>query len=107
MQRDGGVVTTLLADGRVLLTGAECDRYGPQLYDPQTDVVSSAGVMAVPNGGGYTATLLGNGQVLFAGGYGGPRNTHSRPHRVPRPAAPTTPTTTWVTAPLSARRRPP
>src|SRR5215831_15785569 len=35
IHRDGGVVATLLADGKVLLTGSECDRYGPQIYDPR------------------------------------------------------------------------
>lgn len=69
IQRDGDVVATLLADGRVLLTGAECDRSGPQLYDPRTDTVSAAAAMPVLNGGGYTATLLRDGKVLFAGGY--------------------------------------
>ena len=106
IQRDGGVVTTLLADGRVLLTGAECDRYGPQLYDPQTDVVSSAGVMAVPNGGGYTATLLGNGKVLFAGGYGGPRYINSQPQSITQLYDPITNTWKLVAPMLTQRWRP-
>ena len=103
IHRDGGVVATLLSDGKVLLTGADCDRYGPQLYDPRTDVVSSAGVMAVQNGGGYTATLLRNGKVLFAGGYGGPRYINSQPHNFVQLYDPTT--NAWtLAAPMLAQR---
>ncbi|GAC1473834.1 MAG: hypothetical protein PVSMB3_09720 [Candidatus Dormibacteraceae bacterium] len=96
IHRDGGVVTTLLADGRVLVTGADCDRYGPQLYDPRADLISPAGVMAVPSGGGYTATLLRSGKVLFAGGYGGPRYINSQPQNFVQLYDPTT--NTWTTA---------
>jgi hypothetical protein len=56
----------LLADGRVLVTGG--DRLGTaELYDPATGTFSLTGSMAVPRYG-HTATLLGDGTVLIAGG---------------------------------------
>jgi hypothetical protein len=56
----------LLADGRVLVTGG--DRLGTaELYDPATGRFSLTGSMAVPRYG-HTATLLGDGTVLIAGG---------------------------------------
>src|ERR1700676_452093 len=62
INRDGGVVATVLADGRVLLTAGQCDRAGPQIYDPRSNMVSAAGAMAVPNAGGYTSALLRSGK---------------------------------------------
>jgi hypothetical protein len=69
--------STVLADGRVLLTGAVNICYQPQcrepgtgwtqLYDPRTDAFSVAGRMNWWNNV-YTATLLLNGKVLFVGG---------------------------------------
>src|SRR6185503_20563132 len=69
------LTTTLLADGRVLITGCTdadyCD-YVPadvgQLYDPATDTFSLTGAYGFEGG---TATLLTNGKVLFAGGGSG------------------------------------
>jgi hypothetical protein len=69
--------STLLADGRVLLTGAVNICYQPQcrdpgtgwteLYDPGAGTFSVAGSMNWWNNV-YTATLLPSGKVLFAGG---------------------------------------
>jgi len=68
------LTTTLLADGRVLITGcAKIDdgycEYVPadvaQLYDPATDTFSLTGAYGFRAG---TTTLLTNGKVLFAGG---------------------------------------
>lgn len=68
ISREGDTVATLLADGRVLLTGGLCDPSGPQLYDPRTDISAPAARMIFDQLLGYTATLLRNGKVLFAGG---------------------------------------
>lgn len=106
IQRDGGVAATLLADGRVLLTGADCDRYGPQIYDPRTDTVSTAAAMPVPNGGGYAAVLLRSGKVLVAGGYGGPRDVNLQPRSVAQLYDPATNRWTLAAPPLSLRVNP-
>jgi WD40 repeat protein len=67
------LVLTLLADGRVLITGCtDHDHYCEdtpadvgQLYDPATNTFSLTGAYGFLGG---TATLLTNGKVLFAGG---------------------------------------
>ena len=72
---------TLLADGRILITGG----YGSvqhgnlilqgvvvasaELYDPKTGTFSATGSMSVPREG-HTAALLADGRVLISGGYG-------------------------------------
>jgi hypothetical protein len=68
---------TLLASGKVLLTGG-ISAYGPnapglssaELYDPATGTFSAIGNMTVPRVS-HTATLLADGRVLLAGGYAG------------------------------------
>jgi hypothetical protein len=58
------ITTTLLADGRVLLTGNHAE-----LYDPGTGGFSPIFYPGFPfRGVGQQATLLMNGKVLFAGG---------------------------------------
>jgi len=66
---------TLLADGRVLVTGGTSGGFfggsnTAELYDPATDVWSPAGTM---NSSRYlhTATLFPDGKVLVAGGLNG------------------------------------
>jgi N-acetylneuraminic acid mutarotase len=103
INRDGGVVATLLADGRVLLTAGQCDRTGPQLYDPRTNAVSDAGIMAVPNGGGYTPVLLRSGKVLFAGGYGGPVDVNTQPKDLAQIYDPAT--NSWKLSPPTLTQR--
>jgi hypothetical protein len=62
---------TLLADGKVLVTGGDNSTSGAfgsaELYDPATGTFSSGGSMTTPRDL-HTATLLTNGQVLIAGG---------------------------------------
>jgi hypothetical protein len=106
IQRDGIVVATLLADGRVLLTGDQCDRFGPQIYDPRTDAVSTAGVMAVPNSGGYTTTLLHSGKVLFSGGSGGPIDVNAHPENFAQLYDPATNGWSFATPTLAQRFNP-
>ncbi|MFY9805298.1 MAG: kelch repeat-containing protein [Candidatus Acidiferrales bacterium] len=72
-----GHTATLLQNGQVLLAGGFLNNfwdYGPStsnngaaLYDPVAGVFNPAGNMTA-NRGGHTATLLGNGKVLIAGG---------------------------------------
>jgi N-acetylneuraminic acid mutarotase len=67
----------ILTDGRVLVVGGVERGSNPaptntaEIYDPATGAWSPAGVLSA-NRGGHTATLLGNGTVLVAGGTTGP-----------------------------------
>jgi N-acetylneuraminic acid mutarotase len=65
-----GQTATLLADGRVLVTGGKNGTTflaSAELYDPATNTWSLAGSMAVARYY-HTATLLNNGKVLVTGG---------------------------------------
>jgi len=57
-----GQAATLLADGRVLITGAN----SAELYDPATESFRATGPMTT---GGVSATLLNSGKVLIVGGH--------------------------------------
>jgi WD40 repeat protein len=61
----GRNTATRLADGRVLVLGAD----GGDLYDPKTGAFSATGAMTALRQG-FTATLLADGRVLVAGGDG-------------------------------------
>ncbi|MFI5259541.1 MAG: kelch repeat-containing protein [Candidatus Limnocylindrales bacterium] len=64
---------TLLADGRVLITGGQGGAKilaSAVLYDPKTGRFAATGSMATPRRD-QTATLLPGGRVLIAGGYDG------------------------------------
>ena len=70
-----GATTTLLNSGKVLVAGGStcylfgCPTNAAEIYDPVANVFSTVtGGMTVP-GFVHTATLLTNGQVLFAGGF--------------------------------------
>jgi hypothetical protein len=65
--------TTALADGRILVTGGCADPAcstvlgDATVYDPVADAWQGAGSMSSPRAG-HTATLLGDGSVIVAGG---------------------------------------
>ena len=62
---------TLLANGNVLITGGfGTNPKSAELYNPTTNVWTSAGSMAVGRAL-HTSTLLRNGKVLVIGGYDG------------------------------------
>jgi WD40 repeat protein len=68
---------TLLQDGRVLIVGGggTTVSYLPdtEVYDPASKTFSSSGTDSLDTGRYvHTATLLDDGRVLVAGGYGGP-----------------------------------
>lgn len=74
-----GGTATLLPDGQVLIASGT----KAELYDPSTGTFLPAGIPAKSQGG-YTATLLTNGSVLFTGG----ANGTTEPCEVAVPAAP-------------------
>jgi WD40 repeat protein len=84
---------TLLANGKILVTGGS-DSPGAggtiyasaELYDPKTGKFTATGSMTAARFG-HTATLLSDGAVLIAGGYGCP-NTPSTKACVPAEVGP-------------------
>jgi hypothetical protein len=78
-----GHTVTALADGKVLVVGGQYDLYDSkseyysttkvtgtaEVYDPQTETFTATGSLASPRAG-HTATLLVDGRILIAGGYG-------------------------------------
>jgi hypothetical protein len=89
-----GSETTLLPNGKVLVSGGL--REGPggavlasaELYDPATGAWTATGSLGAARVG-HTATLLPNGQVLVAGGFGSTGTTASAELYLGPPAPPT------------------
>ena len=61
-------IATLLADGRVLITGGETDLRCAEVYDPETEAFSKVGELNADHWR-HTAILLGDGRVLIVGGW--------------------------------------
>ena len=59
--------STLLGNGKVLLTGGNAEGGGPELYDPTTGTWSTGGSWSGPRLH-HTASLLPDGRVLVTGG---------------------------------------
>ncbi len=73
MQRSrSGHTSTLLADGRVLITGGINEEEGfttsAELYDPKNGVFREISPMRLPRSG-HAAVLLADGRVLITGGF--------------------------------------
>ncbi|CAN5169863.1 hypothetical protein BH23CHL1_BH23CHL1_04570 [soil metagenome] len=62
-----GHTSTLLENGKVLVTGGHITARMAELYDPVTQTWASAGEMSIDRRH-HTATLLTNGKVLVVGG---------------------------------------
>jgi N-acetylneuraminic acid mutarotase len=67
VQVRGNHTATLLANGKVLVTGEN----RADLYDPASRTWAPTGVLNDSRSGGHTATRLANGKVLVAGGFTG------------------------------------
>jgi hypothetical protein len=76
IMRRRGAIVVLLADGRVLVAGGQDGQGGSgqasisqtaELFDAQTGTFAPTGSMVVPRLGA-TASVLGDGRVLIAGG---------------------------------------
>jgi hypothetical protein len=60
---------TLLMNGKVLFAGYDDDEgdfWGPELFDPSTEIFTATGIMSAKRAD-HTATLLPDGRVLIAG----------------------------------------
>ncbi len=82
MQEERAVhASTLLPDGRVLITGGfgkgEIFKRSAEIFDPATRTFTLTGEMHVPRAG-HQAVLLKTGQVLVLGGTVGDTDPHSR-----------------------------
>lgn len=91
-----GHTATLLPNGKVLVAGGASTSLGyfeplvnAELYDPATGTWATTGSLTTKRAG-HTATLLGNGKVLVAGGHNGFSNSFLNSAELYNPA-----TETW------------
>jgi len=63
--------TTLLSDGKVVVTGGQGPQPFAEIYDPEEDIWNGAGVNITPRLG-HNAVALPGGGLLVMGGRGGP-----------------------------------
>ena len=64
------LTSTLLPNGKVLVTGGQCYTMAAELYDPVTNSFGPTNGLMNAMRAGHTATLLSNSKVLLVGGGG-------------------------------------
>jgi len=106
----GGHTATLLTNGKVLIAGGDNIELGllpfffvdgsvtAEVYDPATGLFTATGNMVTPRVG-QTATLLGNGDVLIAGGWTASQNASIAAAELYHPATGTFTPTGNMTSP--------
>jgi N-acetylneuraminic acid mutarotase len=70
VNKRSGHTATVLADGRILITGGDCGArsHSTEIYDPETNSFSMGQTMGAAGYSHYSA-LLPDGKVFFGGGF--------------------------------------